>query len=68
LESCGNSIAYSPDKVTFASTFESLFKICNPLVKVEIERRRSCFDFEEPDWRSAVCATDDTKALRLQGG
>jgi len=49
LESAGYPVTYATYKGPFACTLKSLFKIGDPLIKVEVERRRSCFDFEQSD-------------------
>jgi hypothetical protein len=68
LESCSHPVADGPQEVPLASMLEPSFKVCNPLIEVEVEWRRGCFDFEEPDWRSPVGAADNAETLRLRSG
>jgi hypothetical protein len=68
LESDGHLVAYATDKGPFARTLEPLFKIGDPLIKVEVKRRRGCFGFKEPDRRGAVGTAHDTETLRLSSG
>jgi hypothetical protein len=42
-------------------------EIGDPLVKVKVDRRRGCFDFEEPDWCSTVGTAHYAETLRLAG-
>jgi hypothetical protein len=67
LEPSGYPVADSPYKGTFTRTLESTFKVCDPLVEIKVDWRRGCFDFEEPDWRSLICAASNAEALRLRG-
>jgi hypothetical protein len=48
LESDGDLVIYPTDKVPFAGTLKSLFKVCNLLIQVQVEWQCSCFDFKEP--------------------
>jgi hypothetical protein len=68
LESCSHPVADGPQEVPLASTLKPSFKVHNPLIEVEVEWRRGCFDFEEPDWRSPVGAADNAETLRLRSG
>jgi hypothetical protein len=68
LESDGYPVTYAADKGPFAGTLKPLFKVGDLLVKVEVERRRSRFDLEEPDWSGTIGTAHYVEALRLSSG
>jgi hypothetical protein len=65
LESDSDPVVYPTDKVPFAGTCKSLFKVYNPLVQVQVEWQCSCFNFKELYWHSPVYPTHGLEVLGL---